>query len=63
MRIGFTTLGTQNHPGPDGGVGLEIDKFSREAMDLHFNYFFGKYFEAMKPLAAQRKSRRPYRQL
>lgn len=55
LRIGFTTNGTQNRPGPDGGVGLEVDKFSKEALDLHFNSFFGPYFDVMKPLAAKGK--------
>ena len=55
LRIGFTTSGSQNHPAPDGGVGLEVDKYSREAMDFHFNAFFGKYFDTMKPLAAKGK--------
>jgi hypothetical protein len=55
LRIGFTTTGTTNRPAPDGGTGLEIDKFSKEALDFHFNYFFGKYFDVMKPLAAKGK--------
>ncbi len=55
MRIGFTTNGTQNHPGPEGGVGLEVDKFSKDALAAHFNAFFGPYFEAMKPLTAKGK--------
>ncbi len=55
LRIGFTTNGTQNHPGPDGGVGLEVDKFSKEALDVHFNAFFSKYYEVMQPAAAKHK--------
>ena len=55
LRIGFTTTGKTNHPGPDGGVGLEVDKFSREALDIHFNAFFGPFYDAMKPLAARGK--------
>lgn len=41
LRIGYTTTARTNHPGPDGGVGLECDKYSAEAMDHHFQGFFG----------------------
>ncbi len=50
-RIGHTTNGTENHPSPDGGGGLECDKLSAEAYDYHFNSFFGKLFDALAPLA------------
>jgi hypothetical protein len=53
LRIGFTTNGTQNRPAPDGGGGLEVDKYSKEALDFHFNYFFGPLYDVMKPLAAR----------
>jgi hypothetical protein len=53
LRIGQTTTGVQNHPAPDGGWGLECDKFSREAYDFHFDHFFGELLEALGPLAAQ----------
>ena len=39
LRIGQTTTGVQNHPAPDGGWGLECDKYSREAYDLPFRPF------------------------
>ena len=51
LRIGHTPLGTQNHPAPDGGLGLECDKYSRAAMDHHFQQFFDKLLPALKPLA------------
>ncbi len=53
LRIGQTTTGVQNHPAPDGGWGLECDKFSREAYDFHFDHFFGELLQALGPLAAQ----------
>jgi len=53
LRIGQTTTGAINSPGPDGGVGLECDKFSREAYEFHFNKFFGPLFDAIAPLAAK----------
>jgi hypothetical protein len=36
LRIGYTTTGKTNHPAPDSGLGLECDKLSRVAMDLHW---------------------------
>ena len=53
VRIGQTTTGVQNHPAPDGGWGLECDKYSREAYDYHFDHFFGELLEALGPLTAQ----------
>ncbi len=41
LRLGYTTTARTNHPGPDGGAGLECDKLSAEAMDHHFQGFFG----------------------
>jgi len=53
LRIGQTATGAINSPGPDGGVGLECDKFSREAYEFHFNQFFGKLFDVIAPLAVK----------
>jgi len=53
LRIGQTTTGVQNHPAPDGGLGLECDKYSRAAYDFHFDHFFGDILEALGPLAAR----------
>ena len=50
-RIGHTTNGVTNHPAPDGGTGLEVDKLSAEAYDYHFEQFFGKLLDALAPLA------------
>ncbi len=36
LRIGYTITGKDNHPAPDSGLGLECDKLSRAAMDLHW---------------------------
>jgi hypothetical protein len=53
LRIGQTITGVRNEPAPDGGWGLECDKYSREAYDFHFDHFFGDLLEALGPLAAQ----------
>jgi len=36
LRMGHTSTGAVNAPAPDAGRGLECDKLSREAMDLHW---------------------------
>lgn len=51
FRIGHTSNGVENHPAPEGGGGLEVDKFSPEAYDYHFEQFFGKLLDALTPLA------------
>ncbi|MCS7253839.1 MAG: glycosyl hydrolase [Armatimonadota bacterium] len=36
LRIGYTPTGKTNHPAPQSGLGLECDKLSREALDVHW---------------------------
>ena len=38
LRIGYTITGKNNHPAPDSGFGLECDKLSRAAMDIHWQH-------------------------
>ncbi len=53
LRMGQTTTGVENHPAPDGGLGLECDKYSKAAYDYHFNHFFGELLPSLKSLAAE----------
>jgi hypothetical protein len=53
LRFGHTSVGIENHPAPDGGGGLECDKYSRAAMDFHFDHFFGELYSVLGPLAAK----------
>jgi hypothetical protein len=53
LRIGYTTTGAQNSPGPTGGEGLECDKFDRAAIEFHFNHYLGELFDSIKPLATK----------
>ena len=53
LRMGQTTTGVENHPAPDGGLGLECDKYSRTAYDYHFNHFFGELLPALSSLASK----------
>lgn len=36
IRFGYTTTARHNNPAIEGGIGLECDKLSREAVDLHW---------------------------
>lgn len=36
LRIGYTPTGKTNHPAPQSGLGLECDKLSREALEVHW---------------------------
>ncbi len=42
LRVGYTTTGEKNHPATRGGVGLEVDKMSRPAVEKHFEEMTGK---------------------
>ncbi|MCX7795448.1 MAG: glycosyl hydrolase, partial [bacterium] len=53
LRIGYTTMGTRNHPAAEGGEGLECDKFSKEAMMYHLDKFFGKLLPSLESLASK----------
>ncbi len=37
LRIGFTSTGATNRPGSKNSMGLEVDKLSRKAMDVHWD--------------------------
>ncbi|MCW0482389.1 glycosyl hydrolase [Gaoshiqia sediminis] len=49
LRIGHTTTGEEPAAHPDAGKGLEIDKFSREALDFHIEHFNSKLVTLLKP--------------
>lgn len=46
IRIGHTPTGRRNASAPDTGVGLECDKFSKKAIQFHFN----KMMDILYPL-------------
>jgi hypothetical protein len=52
-RIGYTTTGSSTRPPVKGGNGLECDKLSSEAMDVHFTNMMGKLIAEVGPLAGQ----------
>jgi len=53
LRLGYTPVGMINHPAPQEGTGLECDKFSRTALDAHWNGFMQKILQDIGPLAGQ----------
>lgn len=53
LRIGHTPIGKDNHPAADGGLGLECDKLSTEALDAHWAGYVQKVLDDLGPLAGQ----------
>ena len=53
LRIGSTPTGRMQNAASDAGLGLEIDKFNAEAMEFHFDKYFGKLYKDFAPLAAK----------
>ncbi|MEJ6979717.1 glycosyl hydrolase [Pedobacter sp. P351] len=48
LRIGHTTTGEENAAHPDAGKGLELDKFRKAALDLHFEAFLDRLLGKIK---------------
>ena len=42
LRMGHTPTGRRVSSAPDGGGGIDCDKYSRAGIDFHFNYMFEK---------------------
>jgi len=53
LRIGHTPTGKTNHPSPEAGRGLECDKLSSEALDLHWQKGVQPVLDAVGPLAGK----------
>lgn len=49
MRIGSTTTGVKNAPAAEEARGLELDKCSRAAADLHVDNTLGRFVENVGP--------------
>ena len=47
LRVGAICNGRRNHPASESGVGLEVDKFSAKAIDIHFNSYIAKVCEEL----------------
>ncbi len=55
VRFGHTANGTQNRSAPDTGIGLECDKYSKEAIDFHFNKMMENLIPALGSMGAKGK--------
>lgn len=53
LRVGYTPTGETNHPAPPEGLGLECDKLSRAAMDVHFAGMMQKLLDDAGPLVGK----------
>jgi hypothetical protein len=53
IRLGYTPIGMDNHPAPEEGTGLECDKFSKAALDAHWDGFMQKVLDDVGPLAGK----------
>lgn len=53
LRLGYVPSGTENHPAPPGGRGLECDKMSKTALDAHWSGFMAKVLADIGPLAGK----------
>lgn len=54
IRFGHTTTCEEPAAHPDSGKGLEIDKFSREALDFHIDQFLGGVLDRLNPYTSFR---------
>lgn len=50
LRIGYTPTGEENHPAAIGGRGLECDKMSKRAVDIHWKGAISPIIERLGPL-------------
>lgn len=51
LRIGYAAINRVNGTGTRNGIGLECDKLSKEALQIHWANYVGKTVEALGPLA------------
>ncbi|RYG71665.1 hypothetical protein EON80_04920, partial [bacterium] len=50
LRIGYTPTGAHNDPPYTGGIGLEVDKLSKSALDAHWDGMVGPVLRKLKSL-------------
>ena len=46
LRMGYSLLGTTNHPAPPEATGLEVDKFDGDAVKRYMDHYIGMYKDA-----------------
>ncbi|MHB8635491.1 MAG: glycosyl hydrolase [Fimbriimonadaceae bacterium] len=50
LRMGYTPTGVENHPAAPSGLGLEVDKLSREALDSYWHAMLDKVVADNRPV-------------
>ncbi len=53
LRMGYTTTGQENYPAPLPGRGLESDKLSKEATEIHFDALLDKLISDNQALVGE----------
>jgi hypothetical protein len=53
LRIGCTSTGKTNHPAPAESIGLECDKLSKKAIEVHFDGMMGKLVQDQAAVAGK----------
>ncbi|HEX4265126.1 MAG TPA: glycosyl hydrolase [Verrucomicrobiae bacterium] len=53
LRLGYTPTGEPNHPAPEEGRGLECDKMSKAALDVHWDGFMQKVLDDIGPFVGK----------
>ncbi len=54
LRLGYSLLGTTNHPAPPEATGLEVDKFDGPAVRRYLEHYIGMYRDASGGLLGKR---------
>ncbi|MEO6092075.1 MAG: glycosyl hydrolase [Novosphingobium sp.] len=54
LRLGYSLLGTVNHPAPPEATGLEVDKFDGPAVRRYIEHYLGMYRDASGGLIGAR---------
>jgi hypothetical protein len=49
IRLGYSLLGTTNHPAPAEATGLEVDKFDGDAVRRYLEHYLAMYNDAAGP--------------
>ncbi len=50
LRLGYTSTGAVNVPASPEGTGLEVDKFSKAAIESHYNAYMRKVVDAARAI-------------
>lgn len=49
VRMGYSLIGTMNHPAPREATGLEVDKYDAAAVRRYLDHYIGMYKDAAGP--------------